>query len=84
MFPSVAELTGGKQHLIFPIEKLDLADKEAARLYMNQYTEDVCNDLSLWFRFWPFGRLNHLYNVNLQFTFNFLIGLICELRSILL
>ncbi|XP_073696285.1 cytosolic phospholipase A2 gamma-like [Garra rufa] len=40
------ELAGGKRQLIFPIQKLNLADKEAAKLYMKQYTEDVCNYLS--------------------------------------
>ncbi|KAL1273587.1 hypothetical protein QQF64_026401 [Cirrhinus molitorella] len=40
------ELAGGKSQLIFPTQKLNLADKEAAKLYMKQYTEDVCNYLS--------------------------------------
>lgn len=40
------DLAGGKHQLIFPTQKLNLADKEAAKLYMKQYTEDVCNYLS--------------------------------------
>ncbi|XP_058633065.1 cytosolic phospholipase A2 gamma-like isoform X2 [Onychostoma macrolepis] len=40
------DLAGGKSQLIFPTEKLNVADKEAAKLYMKQYTEDVCNYLS--------------------------------------
>uniref|UniRef100_A0A672RFE3 Cytosolic phospholipase A2 gamma-like n=1 Tax=Sinocyclocheilus grahami TaxID=75366 RepID=A0A672RFE3_SINGR len=40
------DLAGGKSQLIFPTQKLNLADKEAAKLYMKQYTEDVCNYLS--------------------------------------
>uniref|UniRef100_A0A672SPS4 Cytosolic phospholipase A2 gamma-like n=1 Tax=Sinocyclocheilus grahami TaxID=75366 RepID=A0A672SPS4_SINGR len=39
------ELGGGKK-LIFSTEKLDLTDKLATKLYMKQYTEDVCNNLS--------------------------------------
>uniref|UniRef100_A0A671L8S1 Cytosolic phospholipase A2 gamma-like n=1 Tax=Sinocyclocheilus anshuiensis TaxID=1608454 RepID=A0A671L8S1_9TELE len=39
-------LAGGKSQLIFPTQKLNLSDKEAAKLYMKQYTEDVCNYLS--------------------------------------
>ncbi|KAI2646741.1 Cytosolic phospholipase A2 gamma [Labeo rohita] len=42
---SLNELSGGKCQMIFPIEKLNLADKEAAKLYMKQYTEDICKDL---------------------------------------
>ncbi len=63
MFPSFTELGGGKHQLIFPIENLNLADKQAAKLYMKQHTEDVCNNLSHRFSFWPFSRLNYLYNV---------------------
>ncbi|XP_073696287.1 cytosolic phospholipase A2 gamma-like [Garra rufa] len=48
------ELGGGKQQLILPIEKLNLADKQAAKLYMKQYTEAVCKCLGVWFSFWPF------------------------------
>ncbi|XP_051750599.1 cytosolic phospholipase A2 gamma-like isoform X5 [Ctenopharyngodon idella] len=48
------ELTGGKHHLVFQDKKLNLTDKEAAKQYMKQYTEDVCNDLSHCFCFWPF------------------------------
>uniref|UniRef100_A0A671L0Q5 PLA2c domain-containing protein n=1 Tax=Sinocyclocheilus anshuiensis TaxID=1608454 RepID=A0A671L0Q5_9TELE len=39
------ELGGGKK-LICTTEKLNLADKQAAKLYMKQYTEDACNNLS--------------------------------------
>ncbi|RXN34246.1 cytosolic phospholipase A2 gamma-like protein [Labeo rohita] len=49
------ELSGGEHQLIFPTGKLDPADKEAAKLYMKQYTEDVCNYLTLQFSFWPFN-----------------------------
>lgn len=62
MFPSFAELTGGKSQPIFQMEKLNLADKEAAKLYIKQYTKDVCNYLSQ-FSLGPFGRLNCIYNV---------------------
>ncbi|XP_067264375.1 cytosolic phospholipase A2 gamma-like [Chanodichthys erythropterus] len=48
------ELTGGKHQLIFQDKKLNLTDKEAAKQYMKQYTEDVCNDLSHCFCFRPF------------------------------
>ncbi|ROL53845.1 Cytosolic phospholipase A2 gamma [Anabarilius grahami] len=47
------KLTRGKHHLIFQDKKLNLTDKEAAKRYMKQYTEDVCNDLNHCFRFWP-------------------------------
>ncbi|KAL1273584.1 hypothetical protein QQF64_026398 [Cirrhinus molitorella] len=46
------EISGGKRRMIFPIQKLNLADKEAAKVYMKKYTEDVCNDLCL-FRLGP-------------------------------
>ncbi|XP_058632633.1 cytosolic phospholipase A2 gamma-like isoform X2 [Onychostoma macrolepis] len=52
---TLKKLGGGKHQLIFPIEKLNLADKQAAKLYMKQHTEDVCNHLSHWFSFWPFN-----------------------------
>ncbi|KAK2910838.1 hypothetical protein Q8A67_002971 [Cirrhinus molitorella] len=48
------EHSGGKRKLIFPTERLNLANKQATKLYMKQYTEDVCNTLSLWIRLWPF------------------------------
>ncbi len=54
------ELTEGKHQLIFQMEKLNLADKEAAIRYMQQYTMDVCNFFSGWFDFSPFGRLKSL------------------------
>uniref|UniRef100_A0A671L3F0 Cytosolic phospholipase A2 gamma-like n=1 Tax=Sinocyclocheilus anshuiensis TaxID=1608454 RepID=A0A671L3F0_9TELE len=57
------KLGGGKHQLIFPIEKLNLADKQAAKRYMKQHTEDVCNNLSHWFRFWPFNK-TALSNLN--------------------
>ncbi len=62
MFLSFSDLAGGKSQLIFPTQKLNLADKEAAKLYMKQYTEDVCNYLSQ-FSLGPFGRLNCLHIV---------------------
>ncbi|XP_048042711.1 cytosolic phospholipase A2 gamma-like isoform X2 [Megalobrama amblycephala] len=51
------ELTGGKHQLIYQDKKLNLTDKEAAKQYMKQYTEDVCNDLSHCFCFRPFDIL---------------------------
>uniref|UniRef100_A0A672SPC0 PLA2c domain-containing protein n=1 Tax=Sinocyclocheilus grahami TaxID=75366 RepID=A0A672SPC0_SINGR len=36
------ELTGGKSQHIFQVEKLNLADKEAAKLHMRKYTLDIC------------------------------------------
>ncbi|XP_052454731.1 cytosolic phospholipase A2 gamma-like [Carassius gibelio] len=42
------------KELIFQVEKLDLANKEAAKLYMERYTMDVCNHLSDRFSLWPF------------------------------
>ncbi|XP_016103800.1 cytosolic phospholipase A2 gamma-like [Sinocyclocheilus grahami] len=56
------ELGGGKK-LIFSTEKLDLTDKLATKLYMKQYTEDVCNNLSSWFSSCPLSRLNCLNNL---------------------
>ncbi|XP_026111321.1 cytosolic phospholipase A2 gamma-like [Carassius auratus] len=50
----IEELAEGKRQLIFPEGKLDLTNKEAAKLYMERYTMDVCNYLSDWFSFWPF------------------------------
>ncbi|XP_051750690.1 cytosolic phospholipase A2 gamma-like [Ctenopharyngodon idella] len=47
------KITGGKRQLIFQAKTLDLTEKEAAKQYMKQYTEDVCNDLSHCFSFWP-------------------------------
>uniref|UniRef100_A0A9J8DKZ2 Uncharacterized protein n=1 Tax=Cyprinus carpio carpio TaxID=630221 RepID=A0A9J8DKZ2_CYPCA len=51
------ELTGGKDQHIFQVEKLNLADKEAAQLHMRKYTLDICALLSVSFSFWPFGTL---------------------------
>uniref|UniRef100_A0A8C1WLT0 PLA2c domain-containing protein n=1 Tax=Cyprinus carpio TaxID=7962 RepID=A0A8C1WLT0_CYPCA len=66
------ELSGGKSQLIFPIEKLNLKDKEAAVRYMNEHTEDVCKNLSHRFSFicrcmvqWIWGRkYDFLQNMN--------------------
>ncbi|XP_016375228.1 cytosolic phospholipase A2 gamma-like [Sinocyclocheilus rhinocerous] len=49
------ELTGGKSQHIFQVEKLNLADKEAAKLHMRKYTLDICACLSVSFSFWPFN-----------------------------
>ncbi|XP_050957833.1 cytosolic phospholipase A2 gamma isoform X2 [Labeo rohita] len=51
---TLKELTGDKHQLDFQVQKLNFADEEAAKLYMKQYTIDVCNYLSSWFSFWPF------------------------------
>ncbi|XDV21682.1 hypothetical protein PO909_026724 [Leuciscus waleckii] len=51
---TLTDLAGGITQLIFPEGKLDLADKEAAKLYMESYSTDVCNNLSVRFSFWPF------------------------------
>uniref|UniRef100_A0A8C2Q4T4 PLA2c domain-containing protein n=1 Tax=Cyprinus carpio TaxID=7962 RepID=A0A8C2Q4T4_CYPCA len=69
------ELSGGKSQLIFPIEKLNLKDKEDAVHYMNEHTEDVCKNLSHWFNVlesiqecmvqWIWGRkYDFLQNMN--------------------
>ncbi|XP_077097930.1 cytosolic phospholipase A2 gamma-like [Siphateles boraxobius] len=50
----LTELVPYKTQLIFPVEKLDLTDKEAAKLYMKNFTMDVCNNSSVRFSFWPF------------------------------
>ncbi|XP_052454574.1 cytosolic phospholipase A2 gamma-like [Carassius gibelio] len=54
------ELSGGKRQLIFPIEKLNLKDKEAAECYMKEHTEDVCKNLNNWFSLWPFDVLTSI------------------------
>ncbi|XP_050957873.1 cytosolic phospholipase A2 gamma-like [Labeo rohita] len=72
------DLSGGKHQLIFPTEKLNLADKPAAKLYMKRYTEDVCNNLRLWFSFWPFDcwmsickcMVQWLWGRNYNFLYN--------------
>ncbi|XP_058630569.1 cytosolic phospholipase A2 gamma-like isoform X3 [Onychostoma macrolepis] len=46
------ELDRGKHQLIFPIKQLNLADKQDAKRYMKQRTEDVCNHLSHCFSSW--------------------------------
>uniref|UniRef100_A0A8C1F788 PLA2c domain-containing protein n=1 Tax=Cyprinus carpio carpio TaxID=630221 RepID=A0A8C1F788_CYPCA len=45
------ELDGGKRQLIFTTEKLNLADKQAAKLHMKQYTEDMFRSefVNAWF-----------------------------------
>uniref|UniRef100_A0A8C1ZBQ6 PLA2c domain-containing protein n=1 Tax=Cyprinus carpio TaxID=7962 RepID=A0A8C1ZBQ6_CYPCA len=58
---TLKELAEGKGQLIFPVGKLDLADKEAAKQYMEQYTTDVCNYLSSCFSFWPFDVCISIY-----------------------
>ncbi|KAG1931581.1 cytosolic phospholipase A2 gamma [Pimephales promelas] len=57
---SVNNLDGGKRQLIFQVEKLDLADKKAAKLYMKNFTMDVCNNLSVGFSFWPFDLIKSI------------------------
>ncbi|KAI2647260.1 Cytosolic phospholipase A2 gamma [Labeo rohita] len=47
------DLSGGKHRLMFPTEKLNLADKQDAKHYLNQHTEDVFNNLSHLNSFWP-------------------------------
>ncbi|XP_067295829.1 cytosolic phospholipase A2 gamma-like [Pseudorasbora parva] len=42
----LTKLSGGKHQLIISTESLNLADKEAAKQFMEQYTEDVCNALN--------------------------------------
>ncbi|XP_051748997.1 cytosolic phospholipase A2 gamma-like isoform X2 [Ctenopharyngodon idella] len=51
---TLTDLAGGKDQLIFQVGELNLTDKEAAKLYMEQYTVDVHNSLSKWFSFWPY------------------------------
>ncbi|XP_026111346.1 cytosolic phospholipase A2 zeta-like [Carassius auratus] len=60
------ELSGGKHQLIFPIEKLNLEDKEAAECYMNEHTEDVCKNLNNWFSLWPFDVLTSIHKCMAQ------------------
>ncbi|KTF96350.1 hypothetical protein cypCar_00042393 [Cyprinus carpio] len=66
MFLSFTELSGGKSQLIFPIEKLNLKDKEAAVRYMNEHTEDVCKNLSHRFSSWPFDVLESIQECMVQ------------------
>jgi len=47
--PLFTDLAGDKSQLIFQQGKLDLADKEAANLYMKNFTMDVCHNLSVRF-----------------------------------
>ncbi|XP_051748705.1 cytosolic phospholipase A2 gamma-like isoform X5 [Ctenopharyngodon idella] len=51
---TLTDLAGGESQLIFPVGELNLTDKEAAKLYMEHYTMDVSNNLSVWFKLWPF------------------------------
>jgi len=60
MFPSFPELTEGKHQLVIQTQKLIVTDKEAAKQYMKQFTEDVCHDLSHYCNFLSLGRLNCL------------------------
>ncbi|XP_039511290.1 cytosolic phospholipase A2 gamma-like isoform X2 [Pimephales promelas] len=48
---TVNNLAGDKSQLIFQQGKLDLTDKEAANLYMKNFTMDVCHNLSVRFNF---------------------------------
>ncbi|KAB5567646.1 hypothetical protein PHYPO_G00235240 [Pangasianodon hypophthalmus] len=63
---TLIELTGGE---IQQVEKLNLADKEAAKLYMECYNMDVCNNLSVCFKDWPFeftgGEIQQVEKLNL-------------------
>ncbi|KAF4113934.1 hypothetical protein G5714_006479 [Onychostoma macrolepis] len=57
------ELNASKSQLSFPTEKQNLAGEEATKLNMKQHTEDVCNDLSLGFSFWPDVKMwTHIYD----------------------
>uniref|UniRef100_A0A8C2K9P5 PLA2c domain-containing protein n=1 Tax=Cyprinus carpio TaxID=7962 RepID=A0A8C2K9P5_CYPCA len=47
-------LNGKRKHMDFPTEKLNLTDKQAAKLCIKQYTKDMCHNLRSWFSFWPF------------------------------
>lgn len=79
MFLSFSDLAGGKSQLIFPTQKLNLADKEAANLYMKQYTEDVCNHLSL-LSLKPDSKLKSFDNIQIKC----IVFLMCKARSALL
>ncbi|KAI2645405.1 Cytosolic phospholipase A2 gamma [Labeo rohita] len=50
------ELTGGKSQPIFQMEKLNLADKEAAILRVTKYTLDICACLRFSYNFWPLDK----------------------------
>ncbi|XP_051981702.1 cytosolic phospholipase A2 gamma-like [Xyrauchen texanus] len=58
---NLAELSGGKSQLILEIGELNITDKVAAKVYMKQYTEYVCNNLSAWFSFWPIDCLTSIF-----------------------
>ncbi|KAL1273582.1 hypothetical protein QQF64_026396 [Cirrhinus molitorella] len=45
---TLKEHSGGKGHLSFPVEKTNFAEKQAAKLFVNIFTEQVCKDLN-WF-----------------------------------
>lgn len=55
------ELSGGESQLIFPVEK---PDKSETKLYMKQFTLDVCDNMGVTISFWPFGKLESLYKHN--------------------
>ncbi|ROL53844.1 Cytosolic phospholipase A2 gamma [Anabarilius grahami] len=46
------KLNGGKRQMV-QAKKMNLTDKKTAKQYMEQYTEDVYNDLNRCFSFWP-------------------------------
>ncbi|XP_077078658.1 cytosolic phospholipase A2 gamma-like isoform X1 [Siphateles boraxobius] len=48
------KISGGNVQLTFQMEKLNFADKEAAKLFMKKYTLDICTCLGVWLDFWPF------------------------------
>ncbi|XP_043094176.1 cytosolic phospholipase A2 gamma-like [Puntigrus tetrazona] len=52
---------GGGKYQSFSDEKINLNDKQAAKLYMKQYTEHVFNNLSLNFTFWPFDFFKDIF-----------------------
>ncbi|KAL1273590.1 hypothetical protein QQF64_026404 [Cirrhinus molitorella] len=49
------ELTGSKGQHIFQVEKLNFANKEAAKLHIKKYTLDIIDYLSDQLNFWPFN-----------------------------
>ncbi|XP_048042716.1 cytosolic phospholipase A2 gamma-like [Megalobrama amblycephala] len=46
------KLNGGRRQMV-QAKNLNLTDKKTAKQYMEQYTEDVYNDLNRCFSFWP-------------------------------
>ncbi|KAK7172546.1 hypothetical protein R3I93_002611 [Phoxinus phoxinus] len=79
---TVDDLSPDKSKLIFPGGKLDVTDKEAAKLYMKQFTLDVCNNLSVRFSFWPFGLCYSICRCMVQWIwgrkYNFLYNMTAE------